>query len=964
MSRRFRSALFFCLFVSIPYFATSGQERYSHHMKQKPGVVLILSDTSKKHGSAHIGKTITITIRIKNNGNQKAVITNISCSNPCFWTDRTSLTIDSAKEVQLTIYFRPKKLGTETGILLMKTNDPVLPNISIALRGLGEDCNLYLQEDFTLKTTPFSKGDNWSVSHYLYPFMPALEWKFLLPGNIPGDKYILYLIKGSLGTQSTFHFDLVAKRQQIEIILDSADFSGGPATPWPFTPQGVFLEKSCDFSQTQRDDTLILRIAVISGNPGIITYSSSDGQCMLRITDPYGWPAIPIPLYPKMQAASIDGPSKIVWNKARSADTYNAQVARSKDFNPQYLAYSFSNCKDTSSTLDSLWNRSTYYWRVNAVNSNGTSLWSDSSIFTSKIYAPVISSPLDGSKPLDKDTTYLRWSFPNGYLGDNCSLQISEDSVFTNVIFDSTFFDNRFNLKRLQYNTKYYWRVRLNASAVSYANLQADTSEWTRAWSFQIAAEGSATPILLYPTENARIKDTSIIFQWTNTKGAYYYQIQIWETNTGNLFYHQQVNGCELRMDTLHALKKYIWRIDAHDRLGGVLSESKEGAFETLGRAPAPPERPSPYVGQTCLAISSKFQWTSVGVELFQAQFATDSLFHNVVIDTTFSYTLYPMSGIGLKYDQVYYWRVKAMSVLGNSPWSATWWFQTVDSVVVQQVSPVNGYRSKSLKVRLVWTKNPEAKEYEIHVRSGLPVDTILSNDTSCTFVGKVPLTYWWRVMRAGKCSPGSENRFTIVDSMTVAPALHSPGNDSSLLSGNIQFNWYSEIGARSYQVNLSYDAACINNLLLDKIILDTSLVVAALPADTTVYWRVRAFGVKDTSEWSEIWKVNTLHTTSIRGEQPQRDKEIVIKHIAPNPTTDGIEISFVIPNRKHIVIQAYDIGGRIVSEIENSDVESGFHKILWECTDRTGSRLIPGLYILQFSTQSTALSRSIIILR
>lgn len=193
-----------------------------------------------------------------------------------------------------------------------------------------------------------------------------------------------------------------------------------------------------------------------------------------------------------------------VWNKANRAVSYRVQV--SPDSNFIITIRDTSGIKDTVLNLNGLAENTKYYWRVNAINGIGTSLWSSVWSFTTRIPAPIIVSPSNGAVGISINPVLL-W---NKVIGTALyRVQVSTDQNFSSTSKDSSgISDTSLTLSDLINNTMYYWRV--NATNSGY------TSSWATAWSFTTAiAAGTISSHL------PNIKS----FSCTNTAGALRYAL-------------------------------------------------------------------------------------------------------------------------------------------------------------------------------------------------------------------------------------------------------------------------------------------------------------------------------------------------------------------------------------------------------------------------------------------------------
>ncbi len=923
--------------------------------------IINLADTTK-HGAVQVGNSGKVVFRISNTGSGRGIITDITCSNHCFTTNLYGVSIDSGQQKKLEVYFKPVGIGIEKGVLSMRTNDPSKPLLTVMLYGKGMDYTLYFQEDLTLKETPYSSGGTWSVSHYLYTAMPPVEWKFRLPGTIGGDKYMLTILKGSLGTQTTFHMDIVAKRGNAEILLGSTEFSGGPAVPFPFSPQWSVIEKDAQLSLCQPGDTLILRFSAVSGNPGIITYSSSSGQCTFTCADPTGKPSIPQLISPAMNAVKIPAPVTLRWSSGNRSSSDQLQLATSSDFNSGNILDS-TGVVTPVITVPVLFSRWNYYWRVRSINAVGASNWSDVNTFQSITLPPILSNPADNETGVDKDTAFLRWSHPRRYEMDSCRLQLATDAAFYELALDSTVYGNKFSIVNLHDTTKYFWRVKLYSATNSYENFFGDTTDWSETRSFTTSEARSAVPLLIRPMEEERLTGVSTPFVWTSTKNAYAYRFTLWENNPGNMVFSQEYTECNIRIDTLKVLTKYLWNVVARDRLGKVVGESVRGNFQTQGAIPLPPTYPDPFVGRLCVLVDYKLNWTCYGAELYRLQIAKDSTFTLLAADTIYSAVFKPVPITAILHDTKYYWRVRAENSFGESPWSVGWWFHTIDANQFLLLNPPNSYNSKTRKVRLTWRSSSVLKEYQLVVRTTTKQDTFIVADTGYVFRGNTGSTYWWNVRERDKCFHDMDHYFRIVDSATAPPTLLSPKNGNTVSLPDVILMWGAEEGAVSYQLQLAGEAAFTNPV--DRSIPgDTVLPVQSLQPDTVYYWRVRSLSARDTSDWSDVWAFTTRINTGSAYTSEDAASRFDVLGIAPNPFSGSVTAQVLLHKSTEFSAVIYDFLGRRIAVLASGPRSQGTSVIRWDGRDIKGRVVQSGPYLLMLSTSLRTVTKTLLFVK
>ena len=67
-----------------------------------------------------------------------------------------------------------------------------------------------------------------------------------------------------------------------------------------------------------------------------------------------------------------------------------------------------------------------------------------------------------------------------------------------------------------------------------------------------------------------------------------------------------------------------------------------------------------------------------------------------------------------------------------------------------------------------------------------------------------------------------------------------------------------------------------------------------------------------------------------------------------PNPFNPTTTIQFDIPKEINVELIVYDIMGNTVSELINTKLNPGYHKVLWNGTDNFGNYVSAGLYVYQ----------------
>ncbi|MBT0812302.1 T9SS type A sorting domain-containing protein [Litoribacter ruber] len=276
----------------------------------------------------------------------------------------------------------------------------------------------------------------------------------------------------------------------------STNISTAPELSWRASDGAVTYQAqvstSVNFSQTVFDQTDIAQTFVeLNDLQNETTYywrvratneaGNSDWSSTWNFTTT---PAAPAPAEPPVlsspanSSTNISTAPELSWRASDGAVTYQAQVSTSVNFSQ--TVFDQTDIAQTFVELNDLQNETTYYWRVRATNEAGNSDWSSTWNFTTTPAAPAPAEPPVLSSPANNSTNIstapeLSWSASDG--AESYQAQVSTSANFSETVFDQTDIVQTFiELKDLQNETTYYWRVR--------ATNAAGNSEWSSTWNF------------------------------------------------------------------------------------------------------------------------------------------------------------------------------------------------------------------------------------------------------------------------------------------------------------------------------------------------------------------------------------------------------------------------------------------------------------------------------------------------
>ncbi len=362
----------------------------------------------------------------------------------------------------------------------------------------------------------------------------------------------------------------------------------------------------------------------------------------------------------------------LIWYDIKNAKSYLLQISDDNEFISKslksiYLNNNFYIFKDYD-------NYKKYYWRVKVFYENDTSNWSPIWNFTSEINQPTLIYPENNSKNIIPNVT-LKCQEVNG--AEKYQLQLSKNYDFELLLIDTLSNKIEFQVKNLENNQNYYWKIR--------AINKLDTSSWTNIWTFKTIIN---SPKLCYPENSQKGVSLSDIIQWKSDLHNVYFDLQIAnDINFENILLDTNFFDNYFDINKLDYNKKYFWRVkQGFDDEISNWSEIREFMTEIQI-----PELISPINNQNEVDINTYFEWSDLSYSnSYRINIADNIEFTNLLFDdivqnsTSFYYNT--------KYNTDYFWRVRSELDDNFSKWSPIWKFTTKTETNVVDFNTADEY--------------------------------------------------------------------------------------------------------------------------------------------------------------------------------------------------------------------------------------------------------------------------------
>lgn len=89
-----------------------------------------------------------------------------------------------------------------------------------------------------------------------------------------------------------------------------------------------------------------------------------------------------------------------------------------------------------------------------------------------------------------------------------------------------------------------------------------------------------------------------------------------------------------------------------------------------------------------------------------------------------------------------------------------------------------------------------------------------------------------------------------------------------------------------------------------------------------------------------------------------------IISQNYPNPVIDRTTIKYGLPKRSHIKIVLYDITGKMVATLLDTEKDAGYYKFVWDRLDKKGRRLSNGTYFYRLLAPDYSSTKKVILLK
>ena len=568
--------------------------------------------------------------------------------------------------------------GAVTGAIeyqIQVDTNNTLPDKTVLLNGITTSTNYSL-----LGIVSVGKTYYWRVkSHTLTGWSDWSTINSFTVLDIPSIPMVVYPTEGIIGLPLTFSYrwnkNFNTNYYNLQVSTENSFTSGASIS---YIIDTTITTTNVGLALTE-NTTYYWRISAVNSSgasawtmfePAIGTYYSFTTLNTLVVPD------VPILKIPTNGATSQSITPTLVCYRNSNTTDYIWWLSDDSTFsNLQILLATtqdtFITISPNNVTSGTLLNSKTYWWKVAAGNTSGTSIFSNKYHFTTGSFEPpgipILTNPINNAINILL-TDSLKWSAVPNAISYNIQVRNAPFGNAGTWIVDNSTILNYFNMTsgNFQKNTKYFWRV--NTTTIT------GTSAYSVVDSFTTLNIPTA-PGLVYPTNILTGLPLSFTYKWhtVSTAIAYVWQISTSATfqNLGSRTLQDTALTVPLSNYSLSGNTTYYWRVCTINAVGAS-DWSSIYSFTTIPiiTAPSIPVLLVPINGAINQEPITAIKWNKIS----NAEFFQVICSNNNFVDTLDNFTTNDTSsylGI-LDYLTTYSWKVRAYNSMGYSNYSAT----------------------------------------------------------------------------------------------------------------------------------------------------------------------------------------------------------------------------------------------------------------------------------------------------
>jgi len=195
-----------------------------------------------------------------------------------------------------------------------------------------------------------------------------------------------------------------------------------------------------------------------------------------------------------------------------------------------------------------------------------------------------------------------------------------------------------------------------------------------------------------------------------------------------------------------------------------------------------------------------------------------------------------------------------------------------------------------------------------------------------------------------------------------------APENEVEGIATEVEFIWNQTydpdpLDEIHYQLVYATDWEDSSTYVFSELIQDTSITLE-LEDNAQYYWMVIALDTDDFIVGSNDNTPNTMVVGTLSIDGADIPEVFALHQNYPNPFNPTTTLRYDLPEDANVNITIYDMMGRVVKTMVNSQQNAGFKSVRWNATNDAGSPVSAGLYLYTIQAGEFRQTKKMVLLK
>ena len=195
------------------------------------------------------------------------------------------------------------------------------------------------------------------------------------------------------------------------------------------------------------------------------------------------------------------------------------------------------------------------------------------------------------------------------------------------------------------------------------------------------------------------------------------------------------------------------------------------------------------------------------------------------------------------------------------------------------------------------------------------------------------------------------------------------PSDGATIPPVPVYFKWNKISGAYRYAIQVSTHPSFDDRFIVFNRNLTpykTDYKAYDLQPGNTYYWRIRAqYNDESWNDWCQAWHFNTIAPTDVEDDDhsgfPEHPE---LYQNFPNPFNPTTTIDYNLARSSHVSLTLYDILGRRIRQLIDTEQSSGSQSAIWDGTDDDGNPVAGGIYFYRLRAGDFGETKKMLLLK